>query len=176
MINGMSMESIMTQIKQEAKATALKNGAYSGYAIRNRLNEVKDKSKPVIISMTSPIYDEDYVIIDYHYTLVISDFVCDSWRGSYDLPAISYGVLPFSYTEIDTSLTKGRYGSVEAIIKNIEESDGYRVEGYKGGDFTLDMSDVVYIANYGDSNYSIAIVGIEEFEHYVLCYTKPDMY
>ena len=176
MINDTSMKSILTQIKQEAKAQALKNGAYSGYAIRNRLNEVKDKSKPVIISMTSPIYDEDYVITDYHYTLVISDFICDSWRGSYNLPAISYDFIPFTYDEVGESIKSVRHNSVKDVIKNIEESDGKDVEGYKGGDFTLDMSDVIYIANYGNSNNCIAIVGIEEFESFVLCYTKPDMY
>ena len=96
--------------------------------------------------------------------MVSSDFKCDSWRGSYDLPSVGYVA-----SECETF-------SVQEIITNIEESEGLYVTGWKGGDFTLSMDDVIYIANQGESNSSIAVVDVEELPDVVVLHTEPDMY
>ena len=62
------------------------------------------------------------------------------------------------------------------VIKNIEESNGLEVRGWKGGDFTLFMNDVIYIANQGESNNAITVVDIEELPDVVILHTEPDMY
>ena len=48
--------------------------------------------------------------------------------------------------------------------------------GWKGGDFTLSMNDVIYIANQGESNNAITVVDIEELPDVVILHTEPDMY
>lgn len=158
------MDSILKQIKQESREKALSNGAYTGYQLISKLKDVSDRNKPVIINMKLPAYDNNYKVIGYDYIYVASDFKCRSWRGSYDLPATGF-VSP----DYDTF-------SVEEIIKNIEESDRLEVTGWKGGDFTLSMDDVIYIANQGESNESIAVVDIEELPDVVILHTEPDMY
>jgi len=117
------------------------------------LKSIKDKDKTVIIIMN----DERY----------ISDFAGDSWRGSYDLPAISYE----EYNEDEDN----GY-SVKTVIENLKEIDGMEVTGYKGGDFTLSKFDPLFVANYGSSNDCTAIVDIFEIDEFVICRTKQDMY
>ena len=160
----MDMESILKQIKQDSREKALNNGAYTGYRLISELKDISNMNKPVLINMKLPVYDEDYEIIDYTYEMVSSDFKCGSWRGSYDLPSAGY-VSP----EYETF-------SVQEIITNIEESEGGRVTGWKGGDFILSMNDVIYIANQGKSNSSIAVVDVEELPDVVVLHTEPDMY
>lgn len=160
----MDMELILKQIKQEAREKALNNGAYTGYKLISELKDISNRNKPVIINMKLPVYDEEYEIIDYTYEMISSDFKCNSWRGSYDLPSVGY-VSPESKTF-----------SVQEIITNIEESEGLKVTGWKGGDFTLSMNDVIYIANQGESNSSIAVVCVEELPDVVVLHTEPDMY
>ena len=157
-----NLNSILSQIKTEAKQKAESKGAYSGYKLVAELNSIQNKNTPVVISLKTPVYDEDYNIIDYTFTLVGSDFQCYSWRGSYDLPAAGYVE--------DSSF------SVQTIIDNILASDGKEVTGWKGGDFTLSMNDIIYIANQGTSNNETAIVGITESDDYIILETEPDMY
>ena len=161
----MDMDSILKQINQESREKALNNGAYTGYALISALKDISDRNKTVHINMKSPIYDD---VVDYSYQLVSSDFKCDSWRGSYNLPSVGYVALDISNNvEVFT---------VQDILRNIEESEGLEVSGWKGGDFTLSMNDVIYIANQGESNYSIAIVAIEELTDVVILHTEPDTY
>ena len=157
-----NINSILSQIKAEAKKEAESKGAYSGYKLVAELNSIQDKNTLVVIELKTPVYDEDYSIIDYTSILVGSDFQCDSWRGSYDLPAADY--------EENSSF------SVQTIIDNIIASDGKEVIGWKGGDFTLSMNDIIYIANQGDSNNATAIVEITESDDYIILETEPDMY
>ena len=147
------IQNILEQIKLESKQKALDNGAFSGYKLVAKLGTIEDKAKLVHIELNYP--DDSNPII------VGSDFICDSWRGSYDLPAAPYN---------DT------YYSVEDVIQNILDSEGENVEGYKGGNFILSMDDVIYIANYGCSNYSLAVTSVEELEDRVILHTSPDMY
>lgn len=161
----MNRDAILKQINQESREKALNNGAYTGYELISALKDISDRNKTVHINMKSPIYDD---VVDYSYQLVSSDFKCDSWRGSYNLPSVGYVALDISNSvEVFT---------VQDVIKNIEESEGLEVSGWKGGDFTLSMNDIIYIANQGESNYSIAIVAIEELTDVVILHTEPDTY
>lgn len=164
----MNRDAILKQINQESREKALNNGAYTGYELISALKDISDRNKTVHINMKSPIYDDNCDIVDYSYQLVSSDFKCDSWRGSYNLPSVGYVALDISNNvEVFT---------VQDILRNIEESEGLEVSGWKGGDFTLSMNDVIYIANQGESNYSIAIVAIEELTDVVILHTEPDTY
>lgn len=157
-----NLNSLLSQIKAEAKKEAESKGAYSGYKLVAELNSIQDKSTPVVIALKTPVYDEDYNIKDYTSKLVGSDFQCKSWRGSYDLPAAGYVE--------DSSF------SIQTIIDNILASDSKEVTGWKGGNFTLSMNDIIYIANQGNSNNSTAIVGITESDEYIILETEPGMY
>ena len=147
------MLNILKQIKLESKQKALDNGAFSGYELVAKLGAIEDKAKLVHIELNYPSNDNS--------VMVGSDFICDSWRGSYDLPAASY---------------EDTYYSVKEVIQNILDSEGRDVEGYKGGNFILSMDDVIYIANYGCSNYSLAVTSVEELEDRVILHTSPEMY
>ena len=108
------IQNMLKQIKLEAKQEAMENGAFSGYELVAKLGTIEDKAKLVHIELNYPSNDNSI--------MVGSDFICDSWRGSYDLPSAPYN---------DT------YYSVEDVIQNILDSEGENVEGYKGGNFTL---------------------------------------
>lgn len=139
---------IEIQKKQWAK-DSLNKGAMSAEEIINKLEEFKDSNKLIIIEMNNEIFT--------------SDFAADSWRGSYNLPAIEY--------------YSGKGGcSTKSAIENLQEIDGLKVEGYKGGDFILNKKDQLFIANYGDSNNCTAIVDIIESDEFIICLTKQDMY
>lgn len=164
----MNRDAMLKQINQESREKALNNGAYTGYALISALKDISYRNKTVYINMKSPIYDDNYDVVDYSYQLVSSDFKCDSWRGSYNLPSVGYDVVDISNSvEVFT---------VQDVIKNIEESDSLEVTGWKGGDFTLSMNDVIYIANQGESNNAITVVDIEELPDVVILHTEPDMY
>ena len=164
----MNRDAILKQINQESREKALNNGAYTGYALTSALKDISDRSKTVYINMKSPIYDDNYDVVDYSYQLVSSDFKCDSWRGSYNLPSVGYVAL-----DISNSV---KVFTVQDVIKNIEESEGLEVSGWKGGDFTLSMNDMIYVANQGESNNAITFVDIEELPDVVILHTEPDMY
>ena len=148
---------VLSEIKSEAKEKAEANGAMSGYKIITELVKF-DRNQKVIIRILDNENDT--------YQDVESDFDCGSWRGSYDLPAISYE--PVNHTS--TSYT------INEIINNINNSQGKEVTGYKDGEFTLSMNDIIYVANYGSSNNSTAIVDIIEENGLVVCITQTDMY
>ena len=151
------MNAVLSEIKSEAKEKAEANGAMSGYKIITELVKF-DRNQKVIIRILDNENDT--------YQDVESDFNCTSWRGSYDLPAIRYE--PVDHTS--TSYT------VNEIINNINNSQCKKVTGYKGGEFTLSMNDIIYVANYGSSNNSTAIVDIIEENGLVVCITQTNMY
>ena len=139
---------IEIQKKQWAKESNNK-GAMSAEEIISKLKEFKNSNKLIIIEMNNKIFT--------------SDFAADSWRGSYNLPAISY-------------CTSKDGCTVNTAIENLKEIDGMEVTGYKGGDYTLNKEDPLFIANYGESNNCTAIVDIVESDEFIICLTKQDMY
>ena len=139
---------IEIQKKQWAKESNNK-GAMSAEEIISKLKGFKDSNKLIVIEMNNEIFT--------------SDFAADSWRGSYNLPAIEY--------------YSGDSGcSVDSAIEDLQEIDGMEVSGYKGGDYTLNKEDPLFIANYGESNNCTAIVDIVESDEFIICLTKQDMY
>lgn len=151
------IDAVLSKVKAEAKFKAEANGAMSGYKIVSELCNF-DRNQKVIIRLFDNESDT--------YQDVESNFNCTSWRGSYDLPAISYE--PVNHTSTSYTITE--------IINNINNSQGKEVTGYKGGEFTLSMNDIIYVANYGSSNNSTAIVDIIEENGLVVCITQTDMY
>lgn len=139
---------IEIQKKQRAKESNNK-GAMSAEEIISKLEEFKDSNKLVFIEMNSEIFT--------------SDFAADSWRGSYNLPSIEY-------------CSEDSGCSIDSAIKNLQEINGMKVEGYKGGDYVLNKEDPLFIANYGCSNNCTAIVDIQETNDFIICLTKQDMY
>lgn len=145
----LDIQKIVNDSKLEWKKDSLNKGAMSAEEIINKLEEFKDLKKLVVIEMNNKIFT--------------SDFNADSWRGSYNLPAIEY--------------YSGKSGcSVDSAIENLQKIDGMEVEGYKGGDYVLSKEDPLFIANYGDSNNCTAIVDIIESDEFIICLTKQDMY
>lgn len=142
-----SIEQIKTLFKNES----LENGSYSGQELLELFyNSPKDYKVKIIIA--DNVYN--------------SSFIAESWRGSYNLPAIDY-------TEDNNYEI-----SVKEAIQNLETLDGKEVEGWKGGDFILSLSDPVFIANQGDSNYSTAIIGynVDKESKTLFLLTAQDMY
>ena len=139
---------IEIQKKQWAKESNNK-GAMSAEEIISKLEEFKNSNKLVVIEMNNEIFT--------------SDFAADSWRCSYNLPSIEY--------------YSGNSGcSIEIAIENLQEIDGMKVEGYKGGDYVLNKEDPLFIANYGCLNNCTAIVDMIESDDFIVCLAKQDMY
>ena len=153
---------VLNQIKEESKEKALHQGAYTGNALIAELQLIENKSLQVVINLVKPVYSKDYKIIGTTNKHVYSNFSLGSWRGSYDLPAASY-VTDSNYT-------------VQEIIDNLLDSDGEEVTGWKGGEFTLSLDDVIYIANPGETNNATAIIDITVDESTVTLHTAFDMY
>lgn len=139
---------IEEQKAQYAKES-IDKGAMSSQDIRRKLQDFKNSSKNIIIEMNGNLFT--------------SFFEVDSWRGSYNLPAVSY--------------CDSLYGcTVHTAIHNLNEVDGMKVTGYKGGNYSLNEEDPLFIANYGDSNYCTAIIDIIETSDFIVCLTEQDMY
>lgn len=143
------IEQLLENLKSQQTNESIEKGAMSSEDIISKLKEYKNSNKLIIIEMNGD--------------LVTTFFEADSWRGSYNLPAISY-------------CTSKDGCTVDTAIKNLKEIDGMEVTGYKGGEFTLKKEDPLFIANYGDTNYCTAIVDITETSDFIVCLTKNDMY
>ena len=139
------------QIKTLYKNESLENGSYSGQELLELFyNSPKDYKVKIIIA--DKVYN--------------SSFIAESWRGSYNLPAIDY-------TEDNNYEIL-----VNEAIKNLETLEGKDVEGWKGGEYILSLSDLVFVANQGDSNYSTVIVGynVDKENKTLYLLTAQDMY
>ena len=143
------MKELIKEFKNNLKNESLDKSAMSANEIIEKLTEFKSTNKLVVIKMNNEIYT--------------SNFDADSWRGSYNLPSISY-------SKDDSGV------SIDTAIKNLNEVSGTEVYGYKGGEFILDADDPIFVANYGESNNRTAIVDIVELENYIVCLTKEDIY
>lgn len=139
------------QMKIKFKNESLENGAYSGLDLLALFEEL-NKDYIVKIIINDKVYN--------------SSFIAESWRGSYNLPAIDY--------EEDNSYEI----TIETAIENLKTLEGKEVEGWKGGEYILSLSDPVFIANAGDSNNCTAIVGynVDKENKTLFLLTQPDMY
>lgn len=139
------------QMKNISKNESLENGAYSGLDLLTLFEEL-NKDYKVKIIMNDKVYN--------------SSFIAESWRGSYNLPAIDY------VEDNEYQIT------IEKAIENLNTLEGKEVEGWKGGEYILSLSDPVFVANQGDSNYSTAIVGynVDKENKTLYLLTVQDMY
>ena len=143
------MQELIKEFKNAWKDESLDKGAMSAKEIIEKLTEFESTNKLVVIEMNNEIYT--------------SNFDADSWRGSYNLPSISY-------SEDNSGV------SIDTAIENLNEVNRMEVTGYKGGKYQLNADDPIFVANYGESNNCTAIVDIVETEDYIVCLTKEDMY
>lgn len=146
-----SIYTTIQQLKNISKNESLENGAYSGLDLLTLFEEL-NKDYTVKIIMNDKVYN--------------SSFIAESWRGSYNLPAIDY------VEDNEYQIT------IEKAIKNLNTLEGKEVEGWKGGEYILSLSDPVFVANQGDSNYSTAIVGynVDKENKTLYLLSAQDMY
>jgi hypothetical protein len=136
------------EIKAKAANETLEKGAYSAQRLMSVLEVIPKDFK---------------VKIELDKILVSSDFVTYSWRGSYNLPAIEYS-------------SAQEWCTVAEAITALKETEGTEVGGYKGGTFILSDKSPVFIANYGESNNSTAIVDYYLIGDSIIFKTRKGMY
>ena len=69
-----------------------------------------------------------------------------SWRGAYEQLALGYG----SWTEIGYD----KRPTVESLLKLAIAANGETFMGYKGGEYTMDRDNVIWIANDNEACHS----------------------
>ena len=90
--------------------------------------------------------DDADVMFDFAHT--IPDGV-RSWRGDYSQLAIGW-----------KPQQAGDFPNAKLMSEILEMANGNTYEGYKGGDFKMDLSTPIWIDNYGEYT-STAIVGLQ---------------
>ena len=105
--------------------------------------------------------DDFYVLIEFECGAIYSDFVTDSWRGSYGLPAIFATEEPHK---------------VKWCRDNLSLTDGKQVTGYKGGDYTLSEMSELFVEEYDGGSTAHAIVDYKVFDGYVVMKTQANAY
>ena len=88
----------------------------------------------------------------------------DSWRGSYELPSL--------FWEMECSNMQNK--EFQEMIKDIE---GMEVAGYKGGNFTLDDADTIWLSGY-DGDFSMCTISRVSKEEgmYLILHTQYEVY
>lgn len=90
------------------------------------------------------------------------DFLCDSWRGSYNYPAAMYSDAVYE---------------VETVIDNLNKMSNKTVYGYKGGEYVLDEEDCVYLVPvFSSTGNNTTAVNIKVIDGVVYLATKDNMY
>lgn len=72
-----------------------------------------------------------------------------SYRGDYSQLAIGY------------KEPKEPYKTVDVFLAELRAVNGQTMQGYKGGDFVMDLDTPIWVANYGESN-STAVKGLAD--------------
>lgn len=83
-----------------------------------------------------------------------------SYRGYYEDLAIGYGEMDFKTDP-----------KVSDVVKWLEDAIGKDFFGYKGGEYTMELETVVWVANSSESG-GIAIVDVVELNGYVILKTE----
>jgi len=81
----------------------------------------------------------------------------DSWRGSYAELALNFE-------------SNGEELPVSKFIELLKSAVGKTFEGYKGGDFTMDESTPIWVANCGNSG-NTAVVDVLDCKYVVILIT-----
>jgi len=105
-----------------------------------------------LISKLSECKEDTEVQFDFGYFTPNS---FGSWRGSYDQLALSY---------CDFSIT------VEQLLQKAEKAVGATYTGWKGGDFHMNASNIIWVSQDGNSNMTV-ITGLTDLGHKVVLHT-----
>ena len=95
-------------------------------------------------------YKPDYPVAFDFGTAVPTSF--DSWRGAYDQLELNYKLT--SYDSTDEDAQKWPSVTVGELLKECEKANGATYEGWKGGDFRMDASNVIWVSNPGNASHS----------------------
>jgi hypothetical protein len=86
----------------------------------------------------------------------------DSWRGSYDMPAVGW--------------TREGTITVADFVSELKEAiSGIKYPGYKGGLYTFDRTQELHVDNYGEYTETI-ITKVKNKRHFVVLKTKHREY
>ncbi len=132
--------------------------------VARRSEEMKTSTKltlgEIIIKMETIKNKELPVVFDVKKYFPVS---IDSWRGS-------YCELAFNYEH------EGKKLSVKEWLKELNNTIGKTLTGYKGGDYLMGNTTPVWVANYGTSSGfkedSTAVIDILEKKNKVVIKTK----
>ena len=87
----------------------------------------------------------------------------DSWRGSYSQPALYWTI---NYNKF----------LVKDLITMLEDVDGMKVTGYKGGDYVLNDDDTIWVTPTPNISGTTTIDRISEEEYSVVLHTRYEEY
>jgi hypothetical protein len=79
-----------------------------------------------------------------------------SWRGAYEQLALSF--------------EEGKSITVGALLDAAREAEASSYEGYKGGTYRMSRDSKLWVANYGDANWT-GITGVEERGYHAIINT-----
>ncbi|MBP7109507.1 MAG: hypothetical protein KBA90_13200 [Chitinophagaceae bacterium] len=121
------------------------------------LGELISKIEPIAAKQKEVIekYKEEAdVRYDFEY-LFPTDI--DSWRGSYNELALNFK-------------TDGKGMYVTDFLKMLKETIGKKFTGYKGGEYIMDESTPIWVANNGNSG-NTALIDVVDNEYQVILIT-----
>jgi hypothetical protein len=75
-----------------------------------------------------------------------------SWRGAYDQLELGYKLTSYDSTEDDAQTWP--QVTVEQLLERCKAADGATYTGWKGGDFTMSRSNVIWVSNDGNASNS----------------------
>ena len=87
----------------------------------------------------------------------------DSWRGSYELPSLFW----------DNECHNMQNKEFKQMIKEI---DCMEVEGYKGGDYILNDTDIIWLSGYDGDYTECTISRISKEGIYIILHTQYEKY
>lgn len=83
--------------------------------------------------------------VDYDFGTAIPTYL-DSWRGNYSELALGYKLSGYDNNEEHFAKT-----TAESLLSELKSAIGKEFTGWKGGEFTMDKSTPVWVANPGNS-------------------------
>lgn len=130
-----------------------------------RLDRGREYNLGMLIKDLEP-YKEEFIDVVYDDGTVPGEFM--SWRGLYNCLALDY-------------YGANNHTPAHVLYEMAVRANGHTFEGYKGGDFTMDLDTPIYQANYGDC-YSVRdnewvtvkIVGVRKEADKLVLVTKVE--
>ena len=139
------------------------------------LGELIRKLEP-LVAVERPEYATDpKVRLDFEYAYPVD---LGSWRGVYADLAISFtfgGYGMPGFREIDGYYKKPPPKTLVEFIKMLKWAIGQAYPGWKGGEFVMDESTPLWVANDGNSG-NTAVVGVRDNEYEIVLLTAYHEY